>query len=121
MKQQVETRKYQIDATGKRLGRLASEIAQLLLGKDKADFAKNVVAPVVVEVTNASKLDIDIKKQEEKKYVRYSGYPGGLKESTMSDVIEKKGYSEVLRKAVYGMIPGNKLRDPRMKNLIIIE
>lgn len=117
----MEKRVYKIDASGKKLGRVASQAAILLLGKDQPDFSKNVVAPVKVEINNASKLDIDAKKLEDKKYTRYSGYPSGLKTENMAEIINKKGYTEIIKKAVYGMIPGNKLRDKRMSNLVISE
>jgi len=121
MKQETQTREYTIDASGKKLGRIASEVATILLGKDKPDFKRNVTAPVKVKVTNVSKLDINVKKLENKEYKRYTGYPSGLKSETMEEVIKKKGYKEIFRKAVYGMIPSNKLRSKRLKNLIISE
>jgi len=112
-------REYNFDATGKKLGRLATELAVVLMGKDQPDFAPNVVADVKVTVNNASKLDIDDKKMDSKIYDRYSGYPGGRKEFTMRKLIADKGYKAVLQNAVYGMLPKNKLRDRVMKNLII--
>ncbi len=110
-----------IDATGKRVGRVASEVAIVLLGKDRTDQVRHLPAPVHVTVTNAGKLSIDEKKRIQKEYDRYTGYPGGRRVLSMEKLIEKKGYSEVLRKAVYGMLPGNKLRAVRMKNLTISE
>ncbi len=112
---------YTIDATEKKLGRVASEAAILLMGKNSADFQKNTVASVKVNVTNTSKLDIDPKKLDNKEYKRYSGYPGGLKIRKMKQVIDKKGFSEILEKAIYGMLPANKLRAVIMKNLAITE
>jgi large subunit ribosomal protein L13 len=116
-----ETITHELNASGKRLGRLASEIAILLMGKNRADVVKNQTAPVKVVVTHASKLLIDEKKRQQKTYVRYSGYPGGQKTATMNKVIADKGYSEVLRKAVYGMLPSNRLRALRMKQLTVSE
>jgi large subunit ribosomal protein L13 len=113
------TRKYTIDAGGKRLGRVASEAAVLLMGKDMPDFQKHEVAPVEVEIVNVAKINIDPRKQESKVYSRYSGYPGGLKQETMRKMIERKGHEEVVRKAVYGMLPSNRLRKQLMKKLII--
>lgn len=113
--------KYIIDATNKKLGRVASEAAVFLIGKNKTDFARNKVSEIAVEIVNASKADISEKKLLGKKYVRYSGYPGGIKSPTMKNVIEKKGYSEVFTLAVYGMIPSNKLRSKIMKNLTVKE
>lgn len=112
---------HEIDASGKRIGRVASHIALLLMGKNRADMVKHQTAPVKVVVTHASKLLIDEKKRLQKTYVRYSGYPGGQKTTTMQKMIADKGYSEVLRKAVYGMLPSNRLRALRMKQLTISE
>lgn len=113
--------KHTIDAKDRSIGRVAGEVAILLMGKNSASFAKNKVAPAEVEVTNASKVKIDEKKLKSKKYKRFSGYPGGLKEETLSHLLERKGYSEALRIAVYGMLPKNKLRDRMIKNLIVKE
>lgn len=110
---------YTIDAQGQRLGRLASEVAVLLMGKQLPDFARNKVAPVSVTVENIDLLDIAPKKKEEKKYDHYTGYPGGRREYNMDKVIADKGHAEVFSKAVYGMLPGNKLRPLMMKNLTI--
>ena len=110
---------YTIDAQGKKLGRVATEAAHVLMGKHTADFAKHKVAEVTVRIVNSDKIDISLKKETQKIYTRYSGYPGGLKVETLSDVILKKGYEEVLRRAVYGMLPTNKLRAQRMKQLVI--
>lgn len=110
-----------INASGKRLGHIASEIAILLMGKNKADAVRNTVTPVEVKVENAGKLSISEKKRSDKTYVSYTGYPGGLREMNMERLIDKKGYSEVLRRAVYGMLPSNRLRAKRMKNLTVSE
>lgn len=118
---QDNTTAHTIDAQGQRLGRMASQIAVLLMGKDRPDFAANTIAPVTVVVNNASLMDIDNTKKDTKIYDRYSGYPGGRKEMTMREVIEKKGYAPLIENAVYGMLPGNKLRKQVMKNLIINE
>ncbi len=111
--------KYTIDATNKKIGRVASEAAALLMGKAKSDFARNKVSVVSVSIENASKLSITEKKSKEKTYKRYSGYPGGLKVETLETVKTNKGVSEVLKKAVYGMLPKNKLRSLMIKNLKI--
>lgn len=110
-----------IDAKNKKLGRLASEIATILMGKDSPDFRRERLAKREVEVINVSEIQIDEKKQEQKKYKSFSGYPGGLKETPLKDVIAKKGYAEVLRTAVYGMLPKNKLRSQMIKNLVVKE
>lgn len=115
----TEKQTHTIDVSGKRLGRVASQIAHVLLGKDRTDFAKNVVANVEVNVENVDALDISEKKRTTKIYDRYSGFHGGRKEETLEELIAKKGVSEALKKAVYNMLPANRLRKNRMKNLII--
>jgi large subunit ribosomal protein L13 len=117
----METKTYTIDATGKKLGRVATQAASYLMGKDKTDFARNKAPNVKVTITNASKAAIDSKKLLEKDYITYTGYPGGLNSLTMAQVIEKKGYAEVFRNAIYGMLPQNKLKAVMMKNLIVTE
>jgi len=113
--------KHTIDAAGKKLGRVASEAAIFLIGKDTVTFAKNKVTPVQVEIVNASKADVNEKKLLTKTYSRYSGYPGGLRQPSMGTVVAKKGFSEIFTLAVYGMIPRNKLRAKIMKNLTVKE
>jgi len=112
---------YKIDASEKVLGRIASEVAQILMGKNLPNFQRHELSGNKVHIINASKAKISIKKLESKEYKRYSGYPGGLKTSNMEKIIAKKGYSELFRKAVYGMLPSNKLRAVIMKNLTISE
>jgi large subunit ribosomal protein L13 len=109
-----------IDATGKRLGRVATTVAATLMGKDATDFAKHKASDVTVTVANVSKLDIPEKKKGET-YATFSGYPGGLKKETLDHLGNRRGYAEVLRRTVAGMIPNNKLKKPRLKNLIITE
>ena len=113
--------KYTIDATGKSLGRLASEAAALLLAKNSTSFAKNFAAKVKVEVVNASKVTITGDKLKQKTHKRFSLYPGGLKTPSWSDVAGKKGYKELIRHAIEGMLPKNNLQKDRMKNLKISE
>ncbi|OGD67767.1 50S ribosomal protein L13 [Candidatus Campbellbacteria bacterium RIFOXYC2_FULL_35_25] len=112
---------HTIDATEKKLGRVASEAAILLMGKNSPAFEKNKVADVKVKITNVSKLNVENKKLDNKEYQTYSGYPGGRKVKKMKQVIEKKGYAEVLKLAIYGMLPANKLRSKVLKNLMITE
>lgn len=104
-----------VDATGKPLGRLASEIAILLRGKDRADFVYHQDKGISVIVENADKIKITGKKLDQKEYVKYSGYPGGLKKTKARDISS----SAMLRKAVFGMLPKNKLRSKMIKRLII--
>lgn len=115
------TNTHTIDASNKSLGRLASEVAALLNAKDSINFVKNRVADVNVMVINASKVKITGNKMKESVHKSFSGYPSGLKEMPLSYVAEKKGYGELIRHAVKGMLPKNKLQDIRMKNLAIEE
>lgn len=114
-------KKIEINAQGERVGRVASKAANFLMGKDSVDFAKNKTPKIEVKITNASKLEISEGKKQGKVYTHYTGYPGGLRETQMGKLIEKKGYGEVIKKAVYGMLPGNKLRSEMMKHLTIEE
>lgn len=116
-----EIKNHIIDASGRTLGRVASEAASVLLGKKSVEFVKYRVLPVRVTIENVKKLWLPERRIKGKSYVHYTGYPGGLRTISMSDLIEKKGVSEVLRKAVIGMIPRNKLRNERMKRLTITD
>ncbi len=113
--------KYTLDAENKKLGRLATEIAVLLMGKNKIDFARNVMPDAQVEVKNASKMSITDKKAESTVYKTFSGYPGGLTIKPLSKVAAQRGFSEALRRTVSGMLPKNKLRARMLKNLNITE
>ena len=115
------TTEYTIDATDKSLGRLATEVASILNAKNSPAFAKNVVAATKVTVTNPNKVKLTGKKLKNSTHKRYSGYPGGQKVLTLEEVIAKKGYGEVIKHAVLGMLPKNKLQDLKMKNLLIVE
>ena len=119
--QKGERTLYTIDAAGEHLGRVASEAASALLGKKSVNYIKNEVLPVEVEIVNATKLELPEKRIAGKEYTRYTGYPGGLRFTSMAQLIEKKGVSELLRKTVDGMIPRNKLRKERMKRLTITD
>lgn len=110
---------HTIDATDKALGRLASEVAALLNAKNSVHFVKNRVIDVTVKVINASKVKVTGKKMQESVHKSYSGYPGGLKEMPLQYVVGKKGYSELIKHAVFGMLPKNRLQDIRIKNLVI--
>src|SRR3989338_7720867 len=112
MKQETHT----IDASGKVLGRLEKEIAILLRGKNKPDFVPYKDSGSLVTVKNIEKIIISGKKMEKKKYYRHSGYLGGLKETSLKTVF-KKNPSEVLRRAVLGMLPKNKLRAKQIRRL----
>ncbi|MBP9821650.1 MAG: 50S ribosomal protein L13 [Candidatus Pacebacteria bacterium] len=112
--------KYTIDAAGKNLGRVATEIATALRGKLTPDFAPNVKPKNTVTVTNAAQINISAKKAETT-YANYSGYPGGLKLETRGHLRDRRGIQEVLVRTVSGMLPKNKLRSLMLKNLTINE
>lgn len=111
--------KYTIDAQGKKLGRIASEAAKLLRGKGSASYTPNELPDAQVEILNASKLSIAEKKAAQTIYQRYSGYPGGLKETKLSEFVTKKGYGELLRKVILGMLPRNRQRSRIIKRLTV--
>ena len=108
-----------IDAQNKKLGRVATEVVRALRGKDAISFSRNVEPKRDVVVLNADKIDVSAKKKGTKTYFRHTGHIGGAKQETLAHVIGKKGISEALKKAVYGMLPGNKLRARMMKRLTI--
>ena len=110
-----------IDAQNKRLGTIASEAAHKLMGKHEPTYSKHAPVPHQVKIINAAKLSLTDKKPKQKTYVRYSGYPSGLKILTMNQLIAKKGHAEVVRLAVYGMLPRNRQRPLAMKRLTITE
>ncbi len=110
---------HTIDATNRTLGRVASEAAHALMGKRSTLFVKNEALPVKVTIENASKLHLPDRRIKGKIYTRYTGYPGGFFKTTMKEMIERKGVSAVVIKTVDGMIPRNKLRKLRMKNLTV--
>lgn len=112
MKRETHT----IDATGKVLGRLATQIAVILRGKDKVDFEPYKDIGDFVVVKNVEKLKFTGKKLEQKKYYHHSGYIGHLKETPLKTLLEQNP-PEVLRKAVLGMLPKNKLRAEMIKRL----
>ncbi len=106
-----------INATNKTLGRLATQIATILQGKNKPNFSPEKEGEELVEVENIKKIKITGKKLEQKVYWRHSGYQGGIKKITLKELFEKSP-EEVLRKTVWGMLPKNKLRKRRIKRLI---
>ena len=107
-KDEIERKWLLINADGKILGRLATEIAVLLRGKGKAKFAPFIDTGDFVVVVNAEKIQLTGRKLEQKKYYSHTGYPGGIKEKTLNEMMDTNP-EEVLRKAVWGMIPKNKL------------
>ncbi len=112
----MERKKHKINAEGEAPGRLASKIAILLRGKNKPDFEKHKDTGDFVLVENVEKMKLTGKKIEQKKYYRHSGYPGGLKHENLEELMENEP-EEVLKRAVYGMLPKNKLRAKQIKRL----
>ena len=112
---------YTIDAKGKSIGRIASEVAVLLMGKNKANFEKNKIAPHKVHIINASKVKMSEKKADTTFHEKYSKYPGGFKLLSVKKIAAGKGYAELFKLAIYGMLPANRLRNKIMKNLKISE
>ena len=107
-----------INGKGKTLGRLATEVAILLQGKDKVTYAPNRDDGHAVAVENMSEVEVTGKKMTDKMYHHYSGYPGGLRTRSLGE-LWKRDPADVLKRAVYGMLPKNKLRNNRMKRLTI--
>lgn len=114
----MEQKTHTIDAADKVLGRLATEIALLLRGKNKTDFVPYLDRGDKVIIKNVGKIKFTGKKMEQKKYFRHSGYPGGAKEIPLKKLFQDRP-EEVLRRAVLGMLPKNKLRAKMIKRLIV--
>lgn len=104
----IEHKWYVVDATGKVLGRLASQIAKYLRGKHKPEFTPHADAGDYIIVTNASQIKVTGNKRQEKVYYHHSGYPGGMKEETFKEVQEKDP-TKIIETAVKGMLPKNPL------------
>ena len=109
---------YLVDAEGQTLGRLATQIADRLRGKSKVVFTPHVDTGDFVVVINAEKIAVTGKKLEQKMYYRHSGYPGGLRERSLREQLDRQP-TEVLRKAVKGMLPRNKLGRAQLTKLKI--
>jgi large subunit ribosomal protein L13 len=116
--QVVERRWLLIDAEGQTLGRLATEIARLLRGKNKPQSTPHVDTGDFVVVVNAEKVVVTGKKAEQKVYRRHTGYPGGLREMSYEVMLERKP-TEILRKAVRGMMPKTRLGRQQLRKLKI--
>jgi len=114
--EKIQRKKHTIDATDRILGRLAAEIAGLLRGKGKVDFFPYKNMGDFVMVQNVGKIRVTGKKMDQKKYFRHSEHLGGVKETQLKFLFEKNP-EEVLRRAVYGMLPRNRLRSEAIKRL----
>ena len=115
-KGQVEREWFLVDAEGQNLGRLATKIAQVLIGKHRPDYTPGVLMGANVVVINAEKVDVFPTRLDSKVYYHHSGYPGGIKEITLRRQLEKFP-ERVIEKAVWGMIPKTKLGRRIYKNL----
>jgi large subunit ribosomal protein L13 len=115
---EVERKWHVIDAEGQTLGRLATEIARLLRGKNKPQYTPHVDTGDFVVVVNAEKVVVTGKKAEQKVYYRHTGYPGGLRETSYEVLLERKP-TEILRKAVRGMMPRTRLGRQQFRKLKI--
>ena len=109
---------YVVDAEGKTLGRMATQIADVLRGKRKPSYTPHVDVGDFVIVINAAKVAVTGDKREKKLYWRHSGYPGGIRSRALGDLLEKRP-EEVIRKAVKGMLPRNRLARQQLRKLKI--
>ena len=115
---EVERRWHLVDAEGQTLGRLATEIARILRGKNKPQYTPHVDTGDFVVVVNAEKVVVTGKKAEQKVYYRHTGYPGGLKETSYEVMLQRKP-TEILRRAVRGMMPKTRLGRQQLRKLKI--
>ena len=115
-KDEIEKKWWLINAQGKVLGRLATEVSILLRGKNKAAYTPFLDTGDFVVIINAAKIEVTGNKLEQKKYYSHSGYPGGIKEKSLQELMDKKP-EDVIRKAVKGMIPKTKLGRAVFKKL----
>ncbi len=115
---ELERRWYVVDADGQTLGRLATRIADTLRGKRKPEYTPHVDTGDFVVVVNAEKIAVTGKKLEQKLYYRHSGYPGGLRVRTLAEQLQRRP-TEVLRAAVKGMLPKNRLARQQITKLKI--
>ncbi len=109
-----------IDVSKKHLGREIPDIAKFLQGKHKVSYTQNLDMGDYVVVINAKKVQLSGKKESQKEYSYYSGYPSGMRSVPFKEMM-KKNAKEVIRHAVSGMLPKNKMRDPRLARLYIFE
>ena len=105
-----------VDANGQTLGRLATQIAEALRGKTKPEYTPHIDTGDFVVVVNAEKISVTGNKRAEKKYYRHTGYPGGIKERTLAEMLDRRP-EEVIRKAVKGMLPRNRLARKQLTKL----
>jgi large subunit ribosomal protein L13 len=111
-------RYHSFKAQGKILGRLSVEIAKVLSGKNKTDYAPNVDGGDFAVVVNSDGIEVSGNKREDKIYHQFSGYPGGITSIAFKDQL-KRDSRKIIKDSVYGMLPKNKLRNARMKRLLV--
>ena len=115
------TKNYDIDASGKAIGRVAAEAARALMGKSFPDYTPHIPSIVNVSITNAGKIRVTERKRLKKNYTQYSGHPGGLKIESLGSLIGRRGKGAAVRKAIERMLPRNTMKTARLKRLIINE
>jgi large subunit ribosomal protein L13 len=115
---EIDRRWYVVDATDETLGRLASRIARVLEGKNKPVYTPNLDSGDHVVVLNASRIAVTSDKRETKLYIRHSGYPHGYRQETLGQLLERRP-EEVIRRAVKGMLPHNRLGAQQLRKLKI--
>ncbi len=114
----MQRKTHTIDASGRAVGRIATEVSDLLRGKNEPSFERHMDKGSFVVVENIKEVRVTGKKLDQKTYYSYSGYPGGLKKKNMGELFDQNP-AEVLRKAVYNMLPKNKLRKEMIKRLTV--
>lgn len=116
---EVQRNWHLIDAKGQIVGRLATKVSELLMGKLKVTFSKHMDMGDYVVLLNAEKVKFSGRKEDKKLYRRHSGYPGGFREIT-AKLMREKFPDRIIKKAVFGMLPNNRLRNERMKRFNIV-
>lgn len=109
-----------IDVDGKTLGRISTQIAGLLMGKGKPYFVRNLDCGDFVVIVNSKKVKVTGNKESKKVYFRHSGYPGGLKQETLGELRSRRP-NDIIKHAVSGMLPQNRLRDQMLNRLKVFE
>ena len=113
---EIKRKWHLIDARGQILGRLSTQVAGILMGKAKATYSRHMDMGDCVVLINAKDIEVTGKKESQKKYVRHSGYPGGYKKIKYAKLLAESP-QRIIEHSVFGMLPGNRLRDKRMRRL----
>lgn len=120
IKPEIKRAEHSLDAKDYTLGRLATQVAVLLMGKNKANYYPHIDNGDIVNILNPEKIKVTGKKLDDKLYYKHSGYPGGLKATKLKDVLAVDP-AKVIRLAVYNMLPKNKLRAEMIKRLKFVK